>query len=134
MVAEEPDAQLRRIVRNAAAVVVLGIVAAAVSGSGMRGALGVAAGGLIVAVSYRGIRAGVDAMTKGAAAGQDPSPSTSVTWSLVKFITRFAMLGGIAYVMMVRLRAHPGWMLAGASSIVAAAAFEAVRGARRARP
>ena len=45
----------------------------------------------------------------------------------MKFITRFAILGLIAYVMMVRLRAHPVWMLLGASSLVAAAALEAVR-------
>ena len=48
-------------------------------------------------------------------------------WRLVKFITRFAILGVIAYVMMVRLRAQPVWMLIGASSLVAAAALEAVR-------
>jgi len=36
-------------------------------------------------------------------------------------------MGGIAYVMMVRLRAHPAWMFVGASSLLAAVALEAVR-------
>ena len=99
-------------------------VAAAVSG-GLRAVLGVAAGGLIAAVSYGAIRAGVDALVS--------TRSSSTVWGLVKFITRFAILGAIAYVMMVRLRAQPVWMLLGASSLVAAAALEAVR-APRARP
>ena len=131
--AEESDAQLRRIGRTAVVVVALGAVVAGVTGGGARGVLGVLAGGAIVAVSYRGIRAGVDALVGRSAAGDATTPAGSATWGLVKFITRFTILGGIAYVMMVRLRAHPGWMLAGASSLVAAAALEAVRGGRRAR-
>ena len=135
--AVEADPRLRRIERRALWVSALAIVAAALSGGGSRAVLGVAAGTAIVAMSYAAIRAGVDAMvmnvaTSGAAA-TGTTTSWGAAWRLVKFITRFAILGLIAYVMMVRLRAHPIWMLLGASSLVAAAALEAVR-PPRARP
>jgi hypothetical protein len=120
----EPDPQLRRVERRALAVLAILAAAAALSG-GLRAVLGVAAGGLIAAISYSAIRAGVDALAA--------QSSTSSAWRLVKFVTRFAILGGIAYVMMVRLRAQPVWMLLGASSLVAAAALDAVR-APRPRP
>ena len=121
----EPDPQLRRLERRSLWVLAVLTVAAVVSGGGMRAVLGVVAGGLVAAVSYRAIRAGVDAVVS--------SRSSSTVWGLVKYITRFAMLGAIAYVMMVRLRAQPVWMLLGASSFVAAAALDAVR-APRTRP
>jgi hypothetical protein len=127
----EPDAQLRRIVRGTLVACAALMALAAVAG-GARAALGVAAGALVVGVSYRGVRAGIDAMIANGV-GSTQRGASSPAWGFVRFITRFAMLGGVAYVMMVRLRAHPGWMLAGASSLVAAAACEAVRGLRRAR-
>jgi hypothetical protein len=133
----EPDPRLRRIERRALWVSALTIVVAAVSGGGLPAVLGVAAGTAIVAMSYTAIRAGVDAMVMNVAASGAAATGTTTSWGavwrLVKFITRFAILGLIAYVMMVRLRAHPIWMLLGASSLVAAAALEAVR-APRARP
>jgi hypothetical protein len=126
-----PDAQLRRIERHALVFVAILVVLAAVSG-GRRAVLGAVAGGLIAAVSYRAIAGGVSAIVAAPVRdGTTGAPST--TWGLVKFITRFAILGAIAYVMMVRLRAQPVWMLLGASSLVAAAALDAVR-APRARP
>ena len=127
-----PEAQLRRIERTALITCAGVLVVAAASGGG-RAALGVIAGGLIVAVSYGAIRGGVDALVAAGAGGVTPTQAPSATWRIVKFITRFAILGAIAYVMMVRLRAQPVWMLLGASSLVAAAALEAVR-APRARP
>jgi hypothetical protein len=123
-VRSEPDPQLRRLERYAFRVLAILAAAAAISG-GVRALLGVATGGLLAAISYGAIRAGVDALSS--------TSSTSTVWRLVKFVTRFAILGGIAYVMMVRLRAHPVWMLLGASSLVAAAALDAVR-APRSRP
>jgi hypothetical protein len=135
--AVEPDLHLRRIERRALWVSALTIILAAASGGGTRAVLGVIAGAAIVAMSYTAIRAGVDAMVTSvatsAAAATRATTSWAAVWRLVKFITRFAILGLIAYVMMVRLRAHPIWMLLGASSLVAAAALEAVR-APRARP
>jgi len=99
----------------------------------MRAVAGVVGGALLAAVSYRGIRAGVTALTDPGVAVSSAGRSTSRTRGLVKFITRFAILALIAYVMMVRLRAQPVWMLIGASSLVAAAALEAAR-TPRARP
>jgi len=127
----EPDPRLRQIQRTAAWVFAVLIVVALAAGGGLRAVLGVTGGGLLVAVSYRAIHAGVDAVVL---SGTSRMTRRSAIWQLVKFITRFAMLGLIAYVMMVRLRAHPVWMLVGASSLVAAAALEAVRAPRAAGP
>lgn len=131
--ADETDAQLRRISRSAIAVAVCATGVALLSGAGVRGVLGVLTGGLIATVSYRGIRSGVDGLVGRLIASHGTSPSGSGSWGLVKYVTRFAMLSGIAYVMMVRLRAHPGWTLVGTSSIVVAASVEAVRSLGRAR-
>ena len=146
MIAAEPDPLLHRVQRDTA--VVCGALAlVAVLAGGWRAAFGVVAGGLVVFVSYRGIKAGVDGVIGGppprdAAAG-DEFPDAARewhasdfvartrAWALVKFITRYAILAFVAYVMMVRLRAHPVWMVAGASSFVAAAALEAARQLRR---
>jgi hypothetical protein len=126
----EPDAQLRRIGRSTLWAYAIIVVLAAVSGGGLRAVLGAIAGGGLVFVSFRAIRGGVDALVGAHVHGQGPSASPSTVWRLVKFVTRFAILGTIAYVMMVRLRAQPVWMLLGASSLVAAAALEAVRAPR----
>jgi hypothetical protein len=133
-VTEAIDVQLRRIERLSLLTFALTVVVALAAGGGARAVLGVIAGGALVAVSYRAIRAGVDALMPNTADDTRSQRAVSAAWRLVKFITRFAILGTIAYVMMVRLRAHPGWMLAGASSFVAAAALDVVRGIRRARP
>jgi hypothetical protein len=126
----EPDPRLRQIERNALWVFAI-MIAIAAAGGGFRAVLGVVGGTMLVAVSYRAIHAGVDAVVL---AGSNPHTRRSTIWRLVKFITRFAMLALIAYVMMVRLRAHPVWMLLGASSLVAAAALEAVRAQRATGP
>ena len=47
--------------------------------------------------------------------------------AVVRLAARYALLALIAYVMIARLRLHPLGLLAGASSVVAAAALEAVR-------
>ena len=126
----DPDPRLRQIQRDMLWVVAIMIVVATAAG-GLRAVLGVVGGALLVAVSYRAIHAGVDAVVL---AGSARVTRRSTIWRLVKFITRFAILGLIAYVMMVRLRAHPVWMLVGASSLVAAAALEAVRAPRAPSP
>jgi hypothetical protein len=46
---------------------------------------------------------------------------------LAKLIGRYALLALLAYVMIARLRLHPLGLVAGASSVVAAAALEAGR-------
>lgn len=127
----EPDRRLRQIQRHALWVFAIMIVVATLTGGGLRAVLGVVGGALLAAVSYRAIHDGVDAVVLG---GQPKNTRRSTIWRLLKFITRFAILGLIAYVMMVRLRAHPVWMLVGASSLVAAAALEAVRAPRAPSP
>ena len=123
----EADPPLRRTERSALWIFAITAVAAAASGGGMRAVLGVVGGALLAAVSYRGIRAGVAALAGSGVARDGTRRRTAAARGLVKFITRFAILGLIAYVMMVRLRAQPVWMLLGASSLVAAAALEAAR-------
>jgi len=46
------------------------------------------------------------------------------------FVLRYALLGLLAYVMIARLRLNPVGLLLGASSMVAAAAIEAMRAVR----
>ena len=123
------DAPLRHMERRALWIFAISVVAAALSG-GAPAVLGVIGGALIVAVSYRSIHAGVGALTAAMPGEPGASPRATSVWRLVKFITRFAILALIAYVMMVRLGAQPVWMLLGASSLVAAAALETVRPTR----
>lgn len=125
--AAEPDPQLRRIERTAVIACALTMLAAALSGGGWRGILGVMGGGVLLAVSWRGVRSGVDAALQTASVDSRSSRRRSTAWRLVKFVTRFAILALLAYVMMVRLRAQPWWMLAGATSVVAAPVIEVFR-------
>lgn len=90
--------------------------------------LGVLGGLLLVAVSYRGIVAGVDAAW-GAGHGAD-GPATRRPdrgFRFVKFFTRHAILAVGAYVMMARFWFDPVAMLAGVSCPAVAAAAEVMR-------
>ncbi len=90
--------------------------------------LGVLGGGALVAISYRGVKSGVDGIVAGmteGAAGRRKAVS-----GLVKFFTRFAILAVAAYVIIARLRLPPVAVCAGASSFVVAVAAEALRTAR----
>jgi hypothetical protein len=120
------DPQLHRIER-AAAVSVAGVALVAAVGGGWRAGLSVLGGALPMLVSYWAIRAGVDGAIRVALEGTRPTPRKPQVWQLAMFVMRFAMLTIIAYVMIVRLRAQPWWMLAGATSLVGGAVFEAVR-------
>jgi hypothetical protein len=114
----ERDSFLRLLERDAVlACAAMAGLALAVPGGGPWMAVAVAGGGLLAASSYRTIKVGVD----GAAGGG------SRTAALVKYFTRYAILAVAAYVMLVRLRLHPVGVLAGASSLVVAAAVAAAR-------
>lgn len=114
---------------------------------------GVAGGGLLALGSLLAIRASVDALlarvvpaaagapppepvpeeappTEGEAAAPPPSARAGAGLA-VKLVGRYALLALGAYVMIVRLRLHAVGVLIGASSLVAAASFEAVRVLRR---
>jgi hypothetical protein len=110
---------LARFERDAVlACVAMAAVAALAPFGGSWAALGVLGGGMLSAVSYRGLKAGVyGAFGAGSAR----------TAALVKFFTRHAMLAVAAYVMLARLRL-PAWAVAaGASSLVVAIASAAAR-------
>jgi len=91
-------------------------------------ALAVLAGGALVGVSYwliaSSARAIADSLTPGGDAGVR---TPSLVWTVVKLGARYALLALLAYVMIARLRLPPLGLLAGVSSIVAAASIEAIR-------
>jgi hypothetical protein len=97
------------------------IIAVLVPGGGARAGLGVLGGGLLAAVSYRGLKNGVWAAS---------SRAQGRVWALVKFFTRYAILAIAAYVMLARLRLPPMAVMAGASSLLVAVGVAAVRAAR----
>jgi len=80
-------------------------------------------GGILAGVSFVGIRSGLGGLLVGTAASARPR----VAWILLKVVGRYALLALLAYVMIARLRLHPLGLLAGASSVVAAAVIEAGR-------
>ncbi len=117
---------LRRIERNAVvACAAIAVAAWALARGRVSAPVGVVAGGALVALSYGGIKAGVHALT-GAISGGRGRRRTAL--GLVKFFTRYAILGAAAYVIMARLRLPPMAVFAGASSLVVAVMFEALRG------
>jgi hypothetical protein len=112
-------AWLRAVERAAlVACAAMAVIAALLPMGGWRAAAGVLGGGLLAAVSYRGVKAlvfGLDSGRPGRAG------------ALVKFFTRHAILALAAYAMLARLRL-PAWAIAvGASSLVVAIAVTAAR-------
>jgi ATP synthase I chain len=123
----ERDPAIRRIERYALVWCgVLAVAALALDPARPRAAAGVLGGAALVAFSYWAIKRGVDALLAAAAAKR----SGRIVWHALVFAGRYALLAGIAYVMIARLRLHPVGLLGGASSIVLAIATEAVRGGR----
>jgi hypothetical protein len=113
----EPDAFLRRFERTSLVACLVGAAGGVVvSGGDWWVGVAVVGGGALAAISYAGVKAGVEA----AAGGQR-------AWSLVKFFTRYGILALCAYVMLARLRLHPVGVVAGASSPVVAAMVAAAR-------
>jgi hypothetical protein len=88
--------------------------------------LGVLGGGLLVLISYRGVKGGIDALVGAVSTGGNGRLRRAI--GLVKFFTRYAILAAAAYVIMARLRLPPVAVVAGASSFVVAVAIEAARG------
>jgi hypothetical protein len=125
------DPSVERIGRSAA---VICVVAAAVALAvwGVKVAAGVLGGGLLIGISFYTLGQGVAALVLGATGGA--SARQAVTGALVKLVLRYALLGFLAYVMIARLRLHPIGLLAGASSVAAAAFIEAVRLLAKNRP
>lgn len=95
-------------------------------------AFGVLGGGLLIGISFYTLGHGVAALVLAATGGG--SARKAVAGTLLKLVLRYALLGFLAYVMIARLRLHPIGLLAGASSVPAAAFIEAVRLLAKNRP
>jgi hypothetical protein len=123
----ERDPMLRRTERGAIVACLAMAAAAWVIARGRVDApLGVAGGGLLVLISYRGIKGGIDGLVEAGPDGGAPRQRAAI--GLVKFFTRYAILAAAAYVIMARLRLPPVAVCAGASSLVVAVMVEAARG------
>ena len=129
------DRQLRRLERDTLLVGGgLALAAMLLWPSHPARAAGVAGGVALVALSYRGIRSGIDAAWPRSEPGVSPDRSaTPVSGDLrsrfgfVKFFTRHAILALSAYVMMARFEFDPMAMLAGVSTPAIAATIEFAR-------
>jgi len=86
-------------------------------------------------VSLFAIRGSIDAVlrltTPADGVAEAAAPARAGAGIAVKLAGRYALLALAAYVMIVRLRLHAVGVLIGASSLVAAATLEALRGLRR---
>ncbi|MGE0816611.1 MAG: hypothetical protein AB7O28_18105 [Vicinamibacterales bacterium] len=129
------DSLLARVERDTVvAAVVLALGAAVAWPAHLDRALGVLGGLALVAVSYRGIRAGVDQIwtpsDPDASGGGPAAGARARRGAFVKFFTRHAILAAGAYVMIARFEFDPVAMLAGVSAPVVAVTAEIVRSAR----
>lgn len=114
----DQDPLLARLQRRSAAICAIAAVAAlALTRGSWRAAGGVAGGGVLIAVSFLAIRGAFDRLVARRHLGM----------ALVIMAGHYALLIFLAYVMIARLRLHPLGLVAGASSVVAAAALEAGR-------
>lgn len=128
----EQDASLRRVERDAAIVcAVMAVIALAVQHGRTSGALGVVGGGALMAYSFRAIRGGVDGLVQRiaphAGAGTAPQAPVSLVWAVARVVVRYAVIGFVAWLLLVKLHAHPLGVFAGVTAPVLALAIEAVR-------
>jgi hypothetical protein len=112
-----PEELLDRLQRNAVVSCAVMAVAAVAVARDWRAGAAVLGGGLLIATSFLSIRGGVEDIAGRRRAGR----------ALLKVIGRYALLAFLAYVMIARLRLPPLGLIAGASSVVAAALVEALR-------
>ena len=82
-----------------------------------RAGVAVIGGGLLIGVSFLSITGGVNDLAARRRTGR----------AVLKIAGRYALLAFLAYVMIARLRLPPLGLIAGASSLAAAAAVEAIR-------
>jgi hypothetical protein len=120
------DPFLRRLESTAIiACLAMAIIALLFSTNRAASAIAVLAGGALAGFSYWTIAASVGAL--GRVATSERATPPRMGWIVVKVFFRYALLLLLAYVMIARLRLPPLGLLAGASSVVAAASVEAVR-------
>ena len=125
----EPDPTLRAVERNALVIGSAMSAAALLVRPRPQFALAVAAGALLVGVSYWTLKRGVSALAAMLVKGPADAakPRGNAARELWKLVLRYALLALLAYVMIARLRLHPWGLLAGASSVVAGVSLEAAR-------
>jgi hypothetical protein len=111
------DDLLARLRRNALVCGLAMSVAAVVIARDLRAGFAVLGGGLLIGISFLSLSGGIEDV----AAKRRPGRA------LLKVAGRYALLAFLAYVMIARLRLPPLGLIAGASSVVAAAGVEAVR-------
>jgi hypothetical protein len=124
----ESDALLRRVEYTAIGLCATMTIAALWLAPGSpQAAVAVLGGGLLIGTSYWTIKRGVSNLLDATGARSETGAGVSRWRIALQLAGRYALLGFMAYVMIARLRLPPLWLLAGASSIVAAVAVEAVR-------
>jgi len=131
----ETDPVLRRLERRSVwACVALALVALVVRGGRPDVTVGVLGGGLLAGGSYWAIKSSVDRFTGRAkpsrADGRARGRRAAIAVATGLLLARYALLVLGAYVMIARLRLHPVGLIVGASSVVAAAAIDAMRTSR----
>ena len=115
----------QRLERDTAIILLLSALGGwAIGGGRMAG--GVLGGGLLLAISYRALKRGVDAIGP-PAAGQEGRPTVSARRLGLGLASRYALLLLAGYVIIGRLHLHPLGVLVGVSAVVIAATVEAVR-------
>ena len=124
----ESDALLRRVEYTAIALCGTMTIAALWAANGSpQPAVAVLGGGLLIGTSYWSIKRGISNLLVATGARSETGRRVSRWRIALQLAGRYALLGFMAYVMIARLRLPPLWLLAGASSIVAAVAVEAAR-------
>ncbi len=108
----------------------IALVALAVDPHPPSAALGVVGGGVLVAISYAAVAFTIGVFMPSPDAPKRPATRGKKGIALLVFVLHYALLAFVAYVMIARLRLHPIGLLGGVTSIVAAVAFEAIRGRR----
>jgi hypothetical protein len=104
-----------------------------VPSGGARATLGVGGGAILAFVSFWLIKRGVDGLAARVQPAADPAdpadsprPSSARPRGFGLFVLRYALLAGISYVMIARLRLPPIGLLCGASVTMLAAAAELI--------
>ena len=123
----DPDSLLKRLARTSAVVCALmsGLALVFWGGAAAGGVLG---GGLLIGTSFYLLGSGAAGLTALMAGSVSKQEKGRIARGVaLKLAGRYALLGFLAYVMIARLRLHPLGVLAGASSVAAAAFVEAVR-------
>ena len=125
------DPLLRRVERTAVvACGAMALTALVLTRGNVAVAAAVLAGGALMAVSYISLKTsvgGLAALIGGAAGGEGARRRARIAGIALRMTGRYALLALLAYVMIARLRLHPLGLLAGVSSVVAAASIEAIR-------